>query len=131
MGTRLAHAEGMRSRLALSFSLSMLARLAAAATPPWSPGQIALAATTSAEILVDWGQTRYALLNGHSELNPVIGPHPSPEWLMLYNGLAISGMLAVGALLSPRWRTVWFAGIAVMQTVTVARSAMLGFQVHF
>jgi hypothetical protein len=101
------------------------------ATPPWTPGQIVLAAATSAEILVDWGQTRDALARGHSELNPVIGPHPSPEWLALYNGLAIPGMLAVGAFLSPRWRTVWFVGLAVMQTVTVTRNVMLGFHVNF
>jgi hypothetical protein len=106
-------------------------RLPIGAAEPWTPTQMALAALTSAEIVIDWGQTRDALSRGHYELNPVLGRHPSDAWLTAYNTLAIPGVVAVGALLSSPWRTVWFAGVAAMETVCVTRNAALGFRVHF
>jgi hypothetical protein len=120
----------VRARLFLVLSL-LSTRLPIGAPHAWTPSQTALAALTSAEILVDWGQTRDALNLGHAELNPVLGRHPSAARLAVYNAIAIPGTLGIGALVSSQWRTVWFASVAVMETAVVTRNAILGFQVHF
>jgi hypothetical protein len=120
----------MRGRFFLVLSV-LTSRVPPVATPSWTPVQIALAAVSSVEVLADWGQTRDVLARGGHELNPVLGPHPTPERLAAYNAFAISGMLGVGALLAPQWRTVWFASVAVMEAVSVGRNAMLGFHVSF
>jgi hypothetical protein len=93
--------------------------------------QVALAAVSSIGVLVDWGQTRDVMARGGHELNPVLGPYPTPERLAAYNALAISGIVTVGTLLAPPWRIVWFGSVAVMEAVSVARNAALGFHVRF
>ena len=111
--------------------LSILAGIFPIGPAPWTATQVTMAVATASEIAVDWGQTRDALRRGSRETNPVLGARPSSGRLTAYNAFAISGVVVVGALLTPSLRTAWFATLLVVQTACVIRNAILGFHIAF
>jgi len=97
----------------------------------WTSTNVALAATATAGILIDWSQTNQAMQQGWIELNPFLGEHPSLRQLTTYNLVALSATLGVGAALPSRWRSVWFASVIALETYAITGNAAAGLHVGF
>lgn len=120
-------------KLAPVFLLVTLAAppLAGQSSHRWNTAQIALAATATTEILIDWAQTRQALHQGWLERNPILGPRPSDDKLAAYNIAAIAGTWLIGAVLPHRMRTLWFGAVTGVEGYTIVGNASLGLHVGF
>lgn len=58
-------------------------------------------------IWIDFFQARANVRNGGTELNPALGPHPSPGKLFWLGGVAPSlGLLAAWIIAPPGWRII-------------------------
>jgi hypothetical protein len=97
----------------------------------WTSTNVALAATATAGILIDWSQTNQAMQQGWVELNPLLGERPSLRHLTVYNLVVLSTTLGVGAALPSRWRTWWFAGIVGVELYAITGNAAAGLHVGF
>jgi hypothetical protein len=95
----------------------------------WTPANVVVASSAAIGLLVDWAQTRQALRRGWEEGNPVLGPHPTAVRLTAYNFVALQTVASVGAALPSRWRTLWYAAVTLVQTVSVTRNASLGLHI--
>jgi hypothetical protein len=86
---------------------------------------VVLAASATMLLLVDRGQTEYALRDGRGEWNPIIGPHPSVGRLNTYIAITGLGQLAIGlALNAAGARNFWWGTIAMLEALAVTNSAV-------
>lgn len=97
----------------------------------WTRANVALAATAAAGILIDWSQTNQAMQQGWVEANPILGERPSLRQLTVYNLVALSATLGVGAALPSRWRSAWFASIVAVELYAITGNAAAGLHVGF
>jgi hypothetical protein len=101
----------------------------APASHRWTPANVIVASGATVGLLMDWAQTRQALRQGWAEGNPVLGKHPTAVRLTAYNLVAMQTVASVGAALPTRWRTLWYAAVTLVESVTVTRNAFLGLHI--
>ncbi|HUL04351.1 MAG TPA: hypothetical protein VLV16_14110 [Gemmatimonadales bacterium] len=97
----------------------------------WSHVDVALAASATVGLLIDWSQTSQAMQQGWVEANPILGRRPTLQQLTTYNLVALSSTLGVGAVLPSRWRSAWFAGIVAVEVYAITGNAAAGLHVGF
>ena len=99
----------------------------------WTPADKALLATSTALLIVDWGQTRYIAKNPDRfhELNPILGRHPSVGRVNTYFATAIIGNYLLADWLGPTNRKLYLGGITALETVVVIRNNGIGIKVAF
>lgn len=82
---------------------------------------------------IDWGQTRYIAKNpgGHSELNPILGEHPSVGEVDRY--MAATALLHTGITksLPSKYRKYWQIFTIGVEAGTVTRNIQMGVKVDF
>ena len=110
---------------------TLCAAPAGAQSHRWTSANVALAATAATGILIDWSQTSQAMQQGWVEANPILGERPSLRQLTVYNLVALSATLGVGAALPSRWRSLWFAGIVAVELYAITGNAAAGLHVGF
>ena len=97
----------------------------------WRTEHTVLAISSSAAIAGDWLLTADALRQGtYQELNPILGPHPSLGSLTTYSLLAVGANLAIGRLLPPAVRGLWFAAVTGFESAIVIHQYHIGLRVN-
>lgn len=88
------------------------------ATEPWSTQDIVLESTWLAFHLIDWGQALDIAdqLTKYSEVNPILGKHPSRDKVHLYFGATALAHLGITYILPQKYRPYW-------QMITIGISA--------
>lgn len=116
---------------------AFLSATTAHAADPWTPAQKALGATSTALLVVDWGQTLDVQKHPHkdgmayTESNHILGAHPSRGQINTYFASAIVGNLAIAHLLPSKWRTGWLASVTVVEVVVTNHNRQLGVGISF
>jgi hypothetical protein len=90
----------------------------------WTRTQVALGATSTALLSVDWWQTK-SIVNRCLELNPVIGPCGERVHEDVYMMTVIAGNLVVAHLLGRDWREVWLGAMTGAEAATVWSNASI------
>jgi hypothetical protein len=78
--------------------------------------------------VLDWGQTRTIALNPGkwSELNPILGPHPTLARVNIYFTLALVAFVALALLVPVDWGTGFALGCVIVEAFMVVRNHILG-----
>jgi len=99
----------------------------------WTTADTVRQAAVTALLVVDWGQTRWAMdhPSKYRELNSVLGDHPSAGRQNNYTVLAIVGHAAVSAFLPPEWRHGWQYVWIGIEAHTVYRNHKVGVRMEF
>lgn len=83
----------------------------------WKTSDTVLSVAAVALTVIDWSQTRHIANDpqGHKELNPILGPHPSQSSVDIYFPvtLAIGGAVAYFV---PSWRPYILGGWIALET---------------
>jgi hypothetical protein len=109
----------------------MLGAGRAEALDPWTAENVSLEAAFAAAVMVDWRQTHWALDNGHHEMNPLLGAHPTDQRLGASIMGAVAAHAAVSAVLPARWRRLWQAVTLAGEIGAVGWNAHVGTRVTF
>jgi len=121
-----------RGALLLAVAVAVLVAGRADALDRWTWQDTAWEAGFAALVLVDVGQTRWAMQNGWEEGNPLLGKHPTDTQL---NTLAVAVPLAHAAVstLLPAgpWRRGWQVFTVGVEAHAVYRSYSIGVKVAF
>ena len=99
----------------------------------WDKTDKVLATGAVGLLIVDWGQTRYIAKNPekHSEMNPILGDHPSVGRVDAYFALATLGTIALAEILPRDYRKLFLSGVIGLELGVVARNHHLGIRVAF
>ena len=103
------------------------------AAEPWDRTDIALGLTSTAALVVDWGQTRYIAKHPKqcSETNPYLGEHPSIGRVDAYFTGVIVGNLLLGNWLTPDKRKLLFGAVIVTELLVIGKNRAVGIKVEF
>ncbi len=112
-------------------ALLLLAPLGARADGRWTIADTALEASFAAAVAVDWAQTRWALDNGHRELNPLLGPEPSAARLNMLVLAAAAGHAAVSLALPRPYRRWWQSMTLIVELGAVGHNFAAGARLAF
>jgi hypothetical protein len=97
----------------------------------WSVPYLAIAGAFTVALWIDAAQTREALGRGYTELNPVLGPHPSAGRVNTYTAVAGLTVLGTAAAAPPRLRP-WLLGAALaVETLAIAGNVHAGIAMKF
>ena len=82
---------------------------------------------------IDWAQTRKIAQNPdkYSEMNPVLGSHPSTEKVDAYFLTCAAAHTVVSMVLPPEYRVLWQYIWIGLEAGTVAHNASIGLGVGF
>ncbi|HYK82202.1 MAG TPA: hypothetical protein VEU55_03585 [Gemmatimonadales bacterium] len=97
----------------------------------WRAPDVALAGAFTAALWIDAAQTREAIRRGYSELNPILGRHPSVGQVNTYTALAGLTTLGVAAVAPARKRLWLLAAVLAVETVAITANAQAGIAVKF
>jgi hypothetical protein len=100
------------------FALAFLICLPALASSPWTPTQYVLEGAYQAALLCDWRQTSdfhktwvpvwgNRIDYGVTEVNPMLGRHPSQARINEMCALSSIGHVVVSEVLPGEWRNIW------------------------
>ena len=93
----------------------------------WTEDDTIVQLTLTSVMMVDWMQTMNGVQSGKaSEMNPLLGPHPSRQRINLMIGGAILGHAAVAYILPQPMRRIWQVTVLVAEVGAVAGNATLG-----
>lgn len=83
--------------------------------------------------VIDWGMTRDIAKNPDKfhELNPLIGRHPSVEWVDTYMALSLVGHTVVSYVLPSKYRRWWQITTIGFKGGLVINSFSIGLKVNF
>lgn len=99
----------------------------------WSITDKALFATSSALLVIDWGQTRYIAKhpNRFYEKNVLLGKHPSVRAVNAYFIGALVGNYLLTDRLDRPYRTYFQAGLIGLELVVTASNKKIGIRIQF
>lgn len=80
-------------------------------------------------LTADWLQTRYISTHGYSELNPILGRHPSIGRVNNYFGTAIMALWAIHGSGYGSSNFVWL--VIGVESATVVRNYQVGIRFQF
>lgn len=124
--------EHARMRTIITGAFLFGLSLSAQAADPWTPTQQTLAATSTAALAVDWGQTLDISNHpGLFETNPILGRHPTRAQINRYFASSIVGSLAVAHLLPSRFRTTWLSAVTMLEVSVSAHNYQIGVGLNF
>ena len=83
--------------------------------------------------IVDWGQTRTIAKNSnkYSELNPILGKHPSIGKVNTYFLTTLVGHTAISYMLPKKYRRYWQVVWIGLEAGTVAHNYSVGIKTSF
>jgi hypothetical protein len=81
---------------------------------------------------IDWLQTREVAVNPRwSEMNPILGPHPTIDEVNAYFAVTMAGHYLISRSLNPKWRKRWQYVTIGIGGANVARSVSMGVNLRF
>lgn len=100
---------------------------------PWDNVDLFLGATTTAALIADWGQTRYAAQHPDEfkEKNRILGEHPSVARVNVYFATYVVGALLVADWLTPDNRKLFLGVITVVEISAVKHNRSIGVKFSF
>lgn len=103
------------------------------AADPWSNRDVALQLAYTSLHVIDWGQTRYIAQNplNHSEVNKILGEHPSPERVDVYFAGTLIAHVLVTHFLPAKYRPWWQLATISMEGYCVNHNFKAGVKVAF
>jgi hypothetical protein len=115
----------------ITFILVLASLTASAQSNDWTNTDMAMQATVTAALIVDWHQTREAMANpqAYREMNPMIGH--SARAVNQYFAGAIIGSAALAYVLPQPWRERFQAGTLAVEIVAIGHNKSLGLRVSF
>jgi hypothetical protein len=122
---------GLRKNTSIVVALALATLVTGGCVSTWSPRDKTLAASYLAAQVVDYGQTNYALENGYSEANPLLGSSPSSGKILAYKGVA-SALAFWLADRFPSVRTrILSIGLGLQAGVVGSNYRYVGFSMRF
>lgn len=100
---------------------------------PFSWYDYALETTFIGVTSMDWSQTQQVATHPllYSEMNPILGSHPSLEAINIYFPSAMALHALVAYALPKPWREVWQTMWIGIETYTVYTNATIGLRIKF
>jgi hypothetical protein len=103
------------------------------ATGGWTKGDTARHAVLTGTMLIDALQTAKIAREPQrwQEHNPVLGRHPSEDWVAVYFGAAYLLTTLMAIALPPPWRAAWQYVVIGVETACIGNNMSIGLGVGF
>lgn len=104
----------------------------ATAGEPWSDAERGLFALNLGVTFLDYKQTIQIARDGPAtgwrvyETNPIIGSHPSEEWVTLYFAGMVVAQYYIADLLKPEYRKLFLVASILIESALVKQNLRLG-----
>lgn len=99
----------------------------------WDRTDYLLLATAITAVTIDWAQTRYIARHPqkYSELNPILGKHPSTGKVDRYFAASLLGTVGIAFALPTNYRKYWLGGVTFVEVGFVLHNKGIGIKADF